>query len=81
MNRVASNRYPNTIAEVLYQRSQFTPVTSGRFVLVLSRGANATCTQAAQDVLNGKRVVGTEIYHFCRVNGTPGMVIGNHVFY
>jgi spore germination cell wall hydrolase CwlJ-like protein/uncharacterized protein YoxC len=81
MNRVASNRYPNTIAEVLYQRSQFTPVTSGRFVLVLSRGANGACTQAAQDVLNGKRAVGTEIYHFCRVNGTPGTIIGNHVFY
>lgn len=81
MNRVASNRYPNTIAEVLYQRSQFTPVTSGRFVLVLSRGANGACTQAAQDVLSGKRAVGTEIYHFCRVNGTPGTIIGNHVFY
>ena len=82
MNRVASNRYPNTIADVLYQRSQFTPVTSGRFVLVLSRGANGSCTQAAQDVLNGKRVVGTEIYHFCRVNGyTTGITIGNHVFY
>lgn len=81
MNRVASNRYPNTIADVLYQRSQFTPVTSGRFVLVLSRGANAACTQAAQDVLAGKVVVGSNIYHFCRVNGTPGIVIGNHVFY
>lgn len=82
MNRVASNRYPNTIADVLYQRSQFTPVTSGRFVLVLSRGANGTCTQAAQDVLNGSRVVGSDIYHFCRVNGyTTGITIGNHVFY
>ena len=81
MNRVASNRYPGTIPEVLYQRSQFTPVTSGRFVLVLSRGANGACTQAAQDVLNGKRAVGTDIYHFCRVNGTPGIIIGNHVFY
>ena len=82
MNRVASNRYPNTIADVLYQRSQFTPVTSGRFVLVLSRGANGTCTQAAQDVLNGSRVVGSDIYHFCRVNGyTSGITIGNHVFY
>lgn len=82
MNRVASNRYPNTIADVLYQRSQFTPVTSGRFVLVLSRGANAACTQAAQDVLAGKVVVGSNIYHFCRVNGyTTGIIIGNHVFY
>lgn len=82
MNRVASNRYPNTIADVLYQRSQFTPVTSGRFVLVLSRGANGACTQAAQDVLNGKVVVGGNIYHFCRVNGyTTGITIGNHVFY
>lgn len=82
MNRVASNRYPNTIADVLYQRSQFTPVTSGRFVLVLSRGANSACTQAAQDVLAGKVVVGSNIYHFCRVNGyTTGITIGNHVFY
>lgn len=81
LNRVASSRFPNNIADVLYQRSQFTPVASGRFVLVLSRGANAACTEAAQAVLNGEKAVGDDILFFHRVRGDePGTIIGNHIF-
>lgn len=82
LNRMASNRYPSAMVDVLFQRHQFTPVTSGRFMLVLARGANSTCTAAAQSVLNGAVVVGPEILHFRVVNPyTQGIVIGNHVFY
>lgn len=82
LNRVASSRFPNNIVDVLYQRSQFTPVTSGRFVLVLSRGANAACTQAAQNVLNGEQAVPPTTLFFHRVRGNePGTIIGNHIFY
>ncbi len=81
LNRVRSNKYPNTILEVLYQYKQFTPVLSGRFAIVLARGANSTCVAAAQDVFNGTSNVG-DVLHFRTV--TPyidGIVIGGHVFY
>lgn len=80
MNRVKSNRFPNTILEVIHQKNQFSPVRSGRFALVLTRGAKEQCRNAAQEVLNGTNTIDAL---FFRVN-TPlitGTVIGNHVFY
>lgn len=80
MNRVASSYFPNTVVGVIYQSKQFSPVASGRLATVLAQGANATCTQAAQEVLNGKRTIGA--LYFRRNNGIiQGTVIGNHVFY
>lgn len=80
MNRVNSGYYPNSILGVLYQKSQFAPVTSGRFAIVLSRGANSTCVAAAGEVLNGNITVNT--LHFrTAVPWISGIVIGNHVFY
>lgn len=82
LNRVASSRYPNSVAEVLYQKYQFTPVSSGRFVIVLSRGANSSCVSAAQAAMSGTQAVGSNILHFrSATNGISGTVIGNHVFY
>ncbi len=80
MNRVRSNKFPNTIIEVIHQKSQFTPVKSGRFAMVLARGASATCTQAAQEVLNGRNVIDAL---FFRTNNhlIDGTIIGDHVFY
>ena len=80
MNRVRSGSYPNTILGVLYQKSQFAPVTSGRFAIVLAKGANSTCVAAAQEVLNGNITIHT--LHFRTVvPWISGIVIGNHVFY
>ena len=82
LNRVASSRYPNSVAEVLYQKYQFTPVSSGRFVIVLSRGASTSCVSAAQAAMSGTQAVGSDILHFrSATNGLSGTVIGNHVFY
>lgn len=53
INRVADPRFANSISGVIYAPYQFSPVASGRFAIVLARGANAACTQAAVDVLNG----------------------------
>lgn len=80
MNRVRSDKFPNTIIEVIHQKSQFTPVKSGRFAIVLARGANAECTRAAQEVLNGANNIGAL---FFRMNNglIEGTIIGNHVFY
>lgn len=80
MNRVSSSYFPNSIAEVLYQRNQFSPVASGRFAQVLAQGADPECVQAATEVLNGTRTL--NCLYFRRNNGLiEGIVIGNHVFY
>lgn len=80
MNRVRSSYFPNTVVEVIYQKGQFTPVASGRFAVVLSRGANSSCVQAAQETLAGNITVGC--LYFRRNRGTiEGIIIGNHVFY
>ncbi len=80
MNRVRSSSYPNTVVGVIYQSGQFTPVASGRFALVLSQGANSSCVDAAQQVLNGYSA-GSWL-QFRSVNSMiSGTVIGNHVFY
>ena len=80
MNRVRSNKFPNTIIEVIHQKNQFTPVRSGRFAIVLARGADATCTKAAQEVLNGAHNI--DALFFRMNNGLiDGTIIGNHVFY
>ncbi len=80
VNRVKSGSFPNSISGVIYQGGQFSPVASGRFAVVLAKGANSSCTQAASAALSG----GTNVsfLYFCRASlGVEGTVIGNHVFY
>lgn len=80
MNRVKNPSFPNTIIEVIHQKNQFSPVRSGRFAIVLARGANAKCTAVAQEILNGRNTIGA---HFFRtvIPSIQGTIIGNHVFY
>lgn len=80
MNRVDSSYFPDTVVGVIYQSGQFSPVASGRFAVVLSSGADASCVQAATEVLAGTRTL--SCLYFRRNNGLiNGTVIGNHVFY
>lgn len=80
MNRVDSSYFPDTVVGVIYQSGQFSPVASGRFAVVLSSGADASCVQAATEVLAGTRTL--NCLYFRRNNGLiNGTVIGNHVFY
>ena len=80
MNRVDSSYFPDTVVGVIYQSGQFSPVASGRFTVVLSSGADASCVQAATEVLAGTRTL--NCLYFRRNNGLiNGTVIGNHVFY
>lgn len=82
MNRISSSRFPNTLYEVLYQPYQFTPVTvSGRFALVLARGANETCYKAAREVLEQGRIVGSWLFFRMNDGSREGEIIGDHVFY
>lgn len=80
MNRVRSSSFPNSIVGVIYQSGQFSPVASGRFASVLSRGAASGCVQAAQECLSGKTTV-SSLYFRRNTGDIQGTVIGNHVFY
>lgn len=80
MNRVNSPLFSNTILGVLYEKGQFTPVASGRFADTLSRGADASCVQAASDVLAG--TITLDKLFFKRNRGDrDGIVIGDVLFY
>ena len=77
VNRVNSPRFANSISGVIYASGQFTPVAS-----VLSRGASASCVQAAQEVLNGNVTINALYFHVYRSGiDTYGTVIGDHIFY
>lgn len=83
LNRMASESFPNTMLEVLYQTNQFAPVFSGSYAVALAFGmADEACYEAARDALNGVNTVGACLY-FRRASGeeTGGLTIGNIYFY
>lgn len=80
INRVRSSYFPNTVAGVIYQPGQFSPVASGRMAAVVAAGADDSCLQAAAEVLEGR--ITLNCLYFRRNNGIiAGTIIGNHVFY
>lgn len=81
VNRVNDSRFANTISGVIFSPGQFSPVASGRFTIVLSRGATDRCVQAAAEVLNGN--INTDALYFHRYRpelNENGTVIGDHIF-
>lgn len=81
MNRVKSPLFPDTVAGVIYQNRQFSPVASGRFAVVLARGANQSCYQAAQEAMAGASPVGNCVFFRTPIPGLTGIQIGGHIFY
>ncbi|MBE5881998.1 MAG: cell wall hydrolase [Lachnospiraceae bacterium] len=81
MNRVRSPLFPNTVLEVIMQKKQFSPVGSGRFAIVLGRGANESCYQAARDAMAGASPVGECLFFRTPIPGLEGQQIGGHIFY
>ena len=79
MNRMRSSQFPNTLSEVIYQSGQFEPVWTGKLSSVLSRGANADCYAAAQDVFAGANTIGNCL--FFHAGSGNGLTIGNQTFY
>ncbi len=80
LNRVKSSKFPNTIKDVIYQKGQFSPVSSGTLDRVLLNGnVSSSCLSAAKDAIAGSNPIGNCLY-FHRVNGDSGIIIGNHVF-
>lgn len=81
MNRVRSGSYPGSIYDVIYDPYQFSPAGSGQVAAVAARGPKASCIQAAQEAINGTDNTGGKLCFRRASSGTPGVVIGNHVFY
>lgn len=82
INRVNSPRFANSISGVLYAPGQFTPVASGRFTIVLARGASESCVRAAKEVLDGHITIDALYFHaYSGGSYSYGTVIGDHIFY
>ncbi len=84
LNRVKSPLFPNSIVEVIYQKSQF--ATGATFDYYLSVGPHPNCIQAAWDAVNGANNMGD--YLFFRSARTANydaysswVNIGGNVFY
>jgi spore germination cell wall hydrolase CwlJ-like protein len=60
MNRVKSDKFPDTIHDVIYQNNQFQPVSSGRIDYV--EYLPNECILAANESLNGVNVIGDAMY-------------------
>lgn len=80
MNRVRAG-YAGSISGVIYQSGQFTPASSGSLASVLASGVSGSCLQAAQEAINGVDNVNGATSFRRASSGTPGIVIGNHVFF
>ncbi len=82
INRVKSGAYPNSISEVIYQRGQFGPASSGKLARVLASGSiSGTAYQAATDAINGADNTGGCTGCRGASSGHAGIVIGAMVFY
>ena len=82
INRVLSPVYPSTVSGVIYQKSQFSPVGSGRLAYALSVDkATASCYKAADVAMSGGTNVGNCVYFRTPIPGLTGIQIGNHIFY
>ena len=80
VNRVKSSRYPNSVESVIKQKSQFSPVRSGRFSKVLKKGARSSCYKAAKAALSGESPVGNA-KSFRAGHSKKGTQIGNQYFF
>lgn len=88
LNRLRSANYPDTIKEVIYQKSQFSPVRNGRLKRV---SPNEDTIHAVNEALNGRREVSDDTYYFLSLKLAKDLtiartkdkakVIGNHTFY
>lgn len=87
MNRVASPKFPNSISEVIYQDSQFSPVGNGSLGAVLAQGPSSTAYSAAQAVIGGTRhasVVNCYFFYsdwYAKQLGISGINVGGNVFF
>ena len=90
MNRVRSDRFPNTVSQVVYQRdggrAQFSPISDGRIDQV---SISQDTVEAVSRAMNGEDASAGALY-FRAVNSSSGwfdqslnrvLEYGNHIFY
>lgn len=86
INRVLSERFPNTVVGVIYAPRQFAPVTSTKNSLALALAEDRAtrypdCYRAADEAMSGYSNVGKCVYFRTPIPGLTGTQIGNHIFY
>jgi spore germination cell wall hydrolase CwlJ-like protein len=82
INRVRSSEFPGTVAGVIYQNRQFSPVASGRYALALAENrATQSCYRAADEAMSGMTNVGNCVFFRTPIEGLTGISIGGHIFY
>ena len=82
LNRVRSDKYQDTISEVVYAPAQFTPASNGKVDrLLASGGIRQSCIRAAQEAINGIDPTGGCVSFRQTKSGHSGFVIGGHVFF
>ena len=86
MNRIRDSRFgQGDIMSVIRASGQFSPVTSGRFDLMLTDGADSvteSCYNAARRAIAGESNVGNRTFFRTYANypSFSGLVIGAHIF-
>lgn len=81
VNRVRNGNFPNNIHDVIYQRGQFGPASSGRLAQRLQVGPSASAREAARAALAGNDPTDGALYFRLASSGHDGVVIGPVVFY
>lgn len=82
INRVLSEKFPDSVVGVIYQNRQFSPVASGRLELALGANkATPACYKAADEAMSGVTNVGKCLFFRTPIEGLEGIHIGGHVFY
>ncbi|TKI55195.1 cell wall hydrolase [Brevibacillus antibioticus] len=84
LNRVASDKFPNTVREVIYAPNAFSPVHDGN----LTHKSNESTRKAVHDAVNGKDPSNGSLYFFNPDTATSKWIwsrpvtveIGNHRF-
>lgn len=88
LNRVKSDKFPDTITEVIMQDGQFSPVINGSINNMPSKDSILAVKKAVDE---GYKVFGSDVLYFCNKkiaqnqwiaeNKKVAMTIGNHTFY
>lgn len=60
-NRIKSDKFPNSITDVIYQKNQFEPVVTG---MIDNRTASEEVKKAVHEAIMGKQVVSSDILNF-----------------
>lgn len=80
-NRIKSKHYPNSLSEVIYQKGQFGPASSGKLARALKNGASKSARKAAKAALNGSDNTDGAKSFRDQSSKYSGMLIGSMVFF